>query len=277
MKIMGRAIREARLQLGLSQQELAEGITTQATISLIENQNQMPKIPILISISQRLSISIDQIIKNSDGINRNLEEVENYSLNGNSRSAENLFNDIKSKKISNNNQRRYWIYLNALINLNNKRYDDVLYFVEQISRYGINDRYMMMSKAIAGVVWVNKNDLMKAEQYFAEAIDSIANIDGNDNLQFYEKIYVYEMYVEYLIEKEDLNLANQIIKKALKILRDENQTYRLANFYLLQSKRLIKLKSNPSELLHKAKFAAEISSSKSYLNEINQLISIHAK
>ena len=277
MKIIGRVIKDARLQLGLSQQELAEGITTQATISLIENQNQMPKIPILISISQRLSISIDQIIKNNNEMNSNLEEIENYSLNGNIRIAENLFNNIKSKKISDNNQRRYWLYLNALINLNNQRFDDVLFFVEQIGRYHIADRYLIMCKAIAGVVWVHKNDLLKAEQYFIEAVNSISNFDDVDNLQFYEKIYVFEKYAEYLIEKEDLNLADQIIKKAMKFLRNENQTYRLSNFYLLQSKRMIKLKYNPIELLSKAKFAAEISSSKSYVDEINHLINIHAK
>lgn len=277
MKIIGKVIKDARLKLGLSQQELAEGITTQATISLIENQNQMPKIPILISVSQRLNISIDQIIKYNDEINKSLEETETFLLSGNSRLAENSFNNIKSKKITDSSQRRFWLYLNAFISLSNKRYDDVLFFVEQISRFNIADRHLMMSKVIAGVVWVQKSDLFKAEQYFSEAIEAASSINDAENLQFYEKIYVYEMYAEYLIEKNDLNAANQIIKKAMRILRDENQTYRLANFYLLLSKRLIKLKTNPTELLSKAKFAAEISSSKFYVDEINLLISIHAK
>ena len=58
----GKAIRTARKKMRLSQVELAEGITTQATISLVENQNRVPNADVLLAILDRLNLEISEFV-----------------------------------------------------------------------------------------------------------------------------------------------------------------------------------------------------------------------
>lgn len=63
-KITGSAIRAARKQKGLSQIQLADGICTQATISMIENRDNCPSFEILNQICQRLEIKLTDVSHN---------------------------------------------------------------------------------------------------------------------------------------------------------------------------------------------------------------------
>ena len=49
---------EARKQAGFSQQELSEGICTQATLSKFENNGQAPSLKILIKLCNRIGLPL---------------------------------------------------------------------------------------------------------------------------------------------------------------------------------------------------------------------------
>lgn len=66
MKLRGDIFKQIRRKRGLSQTALAEGICTQATISLMEKQNRIPKMNILTALCSRLDISANEIIENDD-------------------------------------------------------------------------------------------------------------------------------------------------------------------------------------------------------------------
>ncbi|WP_100665058.1 helix-turn-helix domain-containing protein [Leuconostoc citreum] len=54
----GEKLKSRRISLNMSQSELAREITTQATISLMENTNRVPNIAILLQILNRLNINL---------------------------------------------------------------------------------------------------------------------------------------------------------------------------------------------------------------------------
>lgn len=60
MKSLGDAIKSGRLKRNMTQQELAEGICTQATISNIEKAGKLPAINLLLAIADRLDIEIEE-------------------------------------------------------------------------------------------------------------------------------------------------------------------------------------------------------------------------
>ena len=66
MRLKGDVLKQIRRKRGLSQTALSEGICTQATISLMEKQNRIPKMNILTAICARLDIPVDKIIENDD-------------------------------------------------------------------------------------------------------------------------------------------------------------------------------------------------------------------
>ena len=76
MKLRGDVLKQIRRKRGLSQTALAEGICTQATISLMEKQNRLPKMDILTAICERLNISSDRIVENEvSGVNDTFNQV----------------------------------------------------------------------------------------------------------------------------------------------------------------------------------------------------------
>ena len=56
MRILGEKVRQFRKRKGMSQKELADGICTQATISLIEKKSKIPSMKIMMKIRIRNSI-----------------------------------------------------------------------------------------------------------------------------------------------------------------------------------------------------------------------------
>lgn len=62
MKLRGDQLKTFRKNKGLSQKQLAQGICTQATISLIEKNNKVPGMTILAQLCARLGISLAQIL-----------------------------------------------------------------------------------------------------------------------------------------------------------------------------------------------------------------------
>jgi len=63
VKLIGINIKSRRLQLGLSQAQLASGIATQGTISNVEKGTHTPSIELLMGIAQRLKTTLDQLVK----------------------------------------------------------------------------------------------------------------------------------------------------------------------------------------------------------------------
>ncbi len=61
MTTLGDKIKEKRIEQGLKQAELAEGICTQATISNLENNTSIPTLSILLAIGNRLNIEINEL------------------------------------------------------------------------------------------------------------------------------------------------------------------------------------------------------------------------
>lgn len=50
MRLLGSKVKQYRKQKNLSQQELADGICTQATVSLMEKKDKIPSIKIILQV-----------------------------------------------------------------------------------------------------------------------------------------------------------------------------------------------------------------------------------
>lgn len=59
--MLGDKIKKIRLEHGLTQAELADGICTQASISNLENNTSTPSLMILLEIGNRLNIELNEL------------------------------------------------------------------------------------------------------------------------------------------------------------------------------------------------------------------------
>lgn len=66
--MIGKLIKNHRKTLHISQKKLAEGITTQGTISALERNSTSPSSEILAKILDRLSLTLDEVLVGNDKI-----------------------------------------------------------------------------------------------------------------------------------------------------------------------------------------------------------------
>ena len=71
MRLLGSKVKQYRKQKNLSQQELADGICTQATVSLMEKKDKIPSIKIILQVCRRLNVSLGDILA---GVGSGLDE-----------------------------------------------------------------------------------------------------------------------------------------------------------------------------------------------------------
>ncbi|QBO35642.1 XRE family transcriptional regulator [Periweissella cryptocerci] len=96
MHVNGHTIKDRRRALGISQTDLAQGICTQATISLVENKNRIPKVATLKQIAGRLDLEMNELVAEyHPEQDQLLGQIFEHVLNQRWRKAEVLLEQIK--------------------------------------------------------------------------------------------------------------------------------------------------------------------------------------
>ena len=126
MELNGAKFREIRRERGLSQIDLSEGICTQATISLIENSNRIPKLEILNQLVDRLDVPLSAILVVDRLDNGLLEQITNSMYQNKSGEVNHLLEEIDSNSLDGDDLTRYY-YLMGFKELRQGNYDDAIY------------------------------------------------------------------------------------------------------------------------------------------------------
>ncbi len=155
---IGDYIKEKRISKGMTQAELAKGLTTQAQISKIESNETIPLSTLLISLAQRLEMSLDIFLNNST-----IDSVERYKINF----------DVFTELLDSKN----YTQLDLLLNTVN---------VEEVD--GKSYRYICWLKEVADYQIRNK-DIRKNINILLE--DSIKNNDIEMNINLLNTLAIY--------------------------------------------------------------------------------------
>lgn len=103
---------------GLSQAVLCEGICTQSTLSKFENNTQVPSLPILRQLCERLDLSIDDLDeerRRSDWLRHQLDWTEEELMVENYQRAKQLLAAIPTAEITSTTAKMQYSYLQGLL------------------------------------------------------------------------------------------------------------------------------------------------------------------
>jgi len=104
-KKLGNNIRNARLNLSITQEQLAEKINVSSVfISQIENSARKPSLETIYKISNELFVSMDDLVKQEEIKNRNVSELQLIMKNRTVEEVELVTSLVRTlfNKISNN-------------------------------------------------------------------------------------------------------------------------------------------------------------------------------
>ncbi|WP_054725439.1 helix-turn-helix domain-containing protein [Paucilactobacillus hokkaidonensis] len=169
MKLRGDQLKTFRKNKGLSQKQLAQGICTQATISLIEKNNKVPGMTILAQLCARLGISLAQILVDENQVLTDVfTTIDRLILQKQYDAATDQLNNIGIKQLqSRYDKQRYYYFLGMLQLEQNKDYDEALFNFELVLQQfpvADDDIYQIMTTIAVGTAWFYKDDSNQAKK-----------------------------------------------------------------------------------------------------------------
>ncbi|CAM3177825.1 helix-turn-helix domain-containing protein [Leuconostoc rapi] len=218
----GKAIRAARKKMRLSQVELADGITTQATISLVENQNRVPNADVLLAILDRLNLDISEFVS-GDFLTQKAKELLGKVILQMKHDALSEFAEFE-KALSQNPPtiQAYYILKAADACYNKKDFEQVIHFTDLTvdkKTPSLGDFYLFYAYRQMATSYYLQGNIQEAKDKFKLAFELEPDLLTANELEFHGALQGRQYYAEFLVEQNELDKAAELLEEGLLALR----------------------------------------------------------
>ncbi|MEO5285501.1 helix-turn-helix domain-containing protein [Limosilactobacillus allomucosae] len=234
MKLRGDIFKQIRRKRGLSQTALSEGICTQATISLMEKQNRIPKMNILTALCSRLDISANEIIENDDvSMTATFDQIGRLLAERQFEDAQTALQMIKVKNLQNEFDKQRYYYLLGMLQVQNHQFDEAIFNFElvltQFSTVSANI-YLAMTTIGMAMAYEKIGSQSRALRLVERAMRLIdeKKLTGGQ-LQW---IVVYEYISGLYLALDQPQLSLNVAQRGIEICRQMRSMFLLDRYYL---------------------------------------------
>lgn len=243
MKLRGDVLKQIRRKRGLSQTALAEGICTQATISLMEKQNRLPKMDILTAICERLNIQTDRIVENEvSGINDTFNKIVDALTDQEYDTARNLIAKVSVKNLNSDFDKQRYYFLLGMVQISEDKIDDAIFNFELVlTQFATTSAniYLAMTTAGMALAYLKRDDKERAIRLTNRAVKLIDNKKLIGSLHQWASIncQIAELYWR-LNEPEK---AIESAQRGIQLCRDRDSLFILDQLYMYVGRAYIQL------------------------------------
>lgn len=232
----GKKIKDRRILLKMSQSDLAKNITTQATISLMENQNRVPNIIILLKILSRLNLGFTDIGSN----NSDEQEIEalftRHLIHGEIKNPVSF--QFEQQKIKSGNKTDFYEHIIRALDHFYDKDPDYYKALENLKLAAQEPQFKSISKLNQYVIYqylaLCQNGLgcvKAARNYFDEMLANEPNTSVISDEQCRCILKVRSNYIDFLVENGEYQLSEYYIKESLVLCKHRYTIYLVSNFY----------------------------------------------
>ncbi|MCH3911349.1 MAG: helix-turn-helix domain-containing protein [Limosilactobacillus oris] len=258
MRLRGDVLKQIRRKRGLSQTALAEGICTQATISLMEKQNRLPKMDILTAICERLNIQPDRIVENEvSGVNDTFNQIIDALTDQEYDLAKQLISKISIKSLNSDFDKQRYYYLLGMVQISQDQIDDAIFNFELVlTQFATTSAniYLAMTTAGMALAYLKRDDHERAVRLTDRAVKLIDNKKLIGGLHQWASIncQIAELYWRLGEPEKALTSA----QRGIQLCRDRDSLFILDQLYLYVGRAYIAMGEK-----EKAKQALEVAKS----------------
>ena len=260
MRLRGDVLKQIRRKRGLSQTALAEGICTQATISLMEKQNRLPKMDILTAICERLNISSDRIVENEvSGINETFNQIVDNLISRNFEDASALLKKVHVKNLESDFDKQRYYYLVGMVQVESNQIDEAIFNFELVlTQFATTSAniYLAMTTAGMALAYLKRGDKERAARLTNRSVKLI------DNKKLIGILYQWAsidcQIAELYLQLEDPDNAIEVANKGIELCREHDSLFLLDELYLYIGRSYI-LKNDKEEAKKALKIAESLS------------------
>ena len=234
MKLREDVLKQIRRKRGLSQTALAEGICTQATISLMEKQNRLPKMDILTAICERLNIQTDRIVENEvSGINDTFNKIIDALTEQEYATAKELISKVSVKSLNSDFDKQRYYFLLGMVQIADDKIDDAIFNFELVlTQFATTSAniYLAMTTAGMALAYLKRDDQERAIRLTDRAVKLIDNKKLIGSLHQWASIncQIAELYWR-LDEPEK---AIESAQRGIQLCRERDSLFILDQLYL---------------------------------------------
>lgn len=238
MKLRGDVLKQIRRKRGLSQTALADGICTQATISLMEKQDRLPKMNILSAICKRLSIPVDRIVENdSNEINDQFNDIINQLVVHHFDAAAQSLKKINVKELDSDFDKQRYYYLLGMVQVEDDQLDDAIFNFELVlTQFATTSAniYLAMTTAGMALAYYKRHDSERAKRLTDRAVKLIDNKKLIGSLHQWASIYC--QLSELYFNLNEYEKARDIANRGIDLCRQHDSLFILDELYLMKGK-----------------------------------------
>lgn len=243
MKLRGDVLKQIRRKRGLSQTALAEGICTQATISLMEKQDRLPKMDILTAICERLNIQPDRIIeKEVSGINDTFNQIIDALTDQEFDKAKKSIDKIRVKDLNSDFDKQHYYYLLGMVQIKDGNIDDAIFNFELVlTQFATTSAniYLAMTTAGMALAYLQRNDRERAVRLTNRSVKLIDNKKLIGSLHQWASIncQIAELYWRLGEPEKAIDCA----ERGIKLCRERESLFLLDQLYMYVGRAYIEL------------------------------------
>lgn len=258
MRLRGDVLKQIRRKRGLSQTALAEGICTQATISLMEKQNRLPKMDILTAICERLNIQPDRIVENEvSGVNDTFNQIIDALTDQEYDLARQLISKISIKSLNSDFDKQRYYYLLGMVQISQDQIDDAIFNFELVlTQFATTSAniYLAMITAGMALAYLKRDDHERAVRLTDRAVKLIDNKKLIGSLHQWASINCQIAELYWRLGEPEKALASA--QRGIQLCRDRDSLFILDQLYLYVGRAYIAMGEK-----EKAKQALEVAKS----------------
>jgi len=239
MKDLGTVIKELRKSKGLTQKELADGVCAQSMLSAIENNVYVPNANLLINLSQKLKVDLNEIslainfeISSSDDFNNRVDKLCNNHDYQNL--LQFLLQDSVIDNLKSSRQLQAYYYYLGVAQLQTNKMDEAI----RSLRMSLTEVNHLHLDTISRLAYLAIGYIYSLENKKTAAIDNIDLAFRNWNTFSYEENQNILYYLAALIyfKLNDYQNSTAYLVDGIRFIAKHDSHYMLANCYFLMAR-----------------------------------------
>ncbi|CAJ1228650.1 helix-turn-helix transcriptional regulator [Levilactobacillus zymae] len=239
MRLLGDKLKQYRKQKNLSQQELAEGICTQATVSLMEKKNKVPSIKIILQICRRLNVSLEDILAGmGSGLDDQFSRISRAVRFGDYHGADRLLDQMDMGSVQNAFDRERYHYYRGFVEIGaRQRPDEAIFHFNLLLHRSYRmpwDLYAIVGNVGMAAAYLERKEYEKVHYYLREAMTYLDSYEWHEEEEFKRLVWARYRIAQLYLQLEQPQLVNENVEAALQVVKQQDSLYLIDVLYELK-------------------------------------------
>lgn len=236
MRLLGNKVKQYRKQKNMSQQELADGICTQATVSLMEKKDKIPSIKIMLQVCRRLNVALTDVLAGVGGsMDEQFDQISDAIRANEFNVASKRLGAINMNELATAFDRERYHYYRGFVELGaHGRPDEAIFHFNLLLHRSYQmpwDLYAIVGNVGMAAAYLERQEFDKARYYLGEAVGYLDDFEWHDDIDFRRLVWARYRIAQMYLTLQLPQLVIESVESALRAVKHQASLYLIDVLY----------------------------------------------